>query len=43
MIITEAERRMINFAVWYSGMEREKVLNAYERWKREVEAKNKKP
>jgi hypothetical protein len=32
----EPTQDVINFAVWYSGMERSKVLRAYERYKKET-------
>ena len=30
-----SEQLPFSFIEWYSGMERQKILNAYERWKRE--------
>jgi hypothetical protein len=34
-IIGRSEQLPFSFIEWYSGMERQKILNAYERWKRE--------
>lgn len=33
------ENKIIDFATWYSGMEREKVERAYQRYLREVKLK----
>ena len=29
-------REAIEFATWYSGMDREKVFKAYQRWRKEI-------
>jgi hypothetical protein len=34
-----ADDEIIDFAMWYSGMEQGKVLNAYKRYLREVKSK----
>lgn len=34
------ENEIINFATWYSGMEREKVERAYKRYLHEVKSEN---
>ena len=38
----ENERHAIKFGTWYSGMEEQKVKTAYERFKKEVDLKERK-
>jgi hypothetical protein len=34
--ITCENKEAIEFAIWYSGMAKEKIINAFNRWKKET-------